>query len=335
MCKLTDKTDAIIQVAHLTRTFRTYQKAPGFIASVRGLWQRKYETKTAVDDINFTVSAGEVVGFLGPNGAGKTTTLKMLSGLLYPTRGQAQVLGFQPHLRQYEFLQQIGFITGQKQQLAWDLTPSDSFLVNKSIYSIPDKVFQARKDELVGLLQLENVINRPVRQLSLGERMKSEIVNSLLHNPRVVFLDEPTLGLDSSSQKALREFLINVNKKHETTILLTSHYMGDIEQISSRIILINKGNISFNDKTESIYKHYSTEQAIKMKSRNEIRSDLLKSLLPNTNFSLDKDGFGLSLHVSREKAPEIISKIISSHEIIDIKITEESLENIIQRILNA
>ncbi len=231
----------MIEVSHLSRVFRTYKKQPGFWGGVRGLFRREFEETRAADDINFTIAEGEFVGFLGPNGAGKTTTLKMLSGLIYPTSGTARVAGFDPTRRENAYRRIFALVLGQKNQLWWDLPAIESFLLLRHIYGLPADQYRQTLDELVDLLGVREKLNVMVRELSLGERMKMELIAALLHRPRVLFLDEPTIGLDVVSQKAVRQFLRDYNRRHRVTILLTSHYMADIKELCERVIVIHKG----------------------------------------------------------------------------------------------
>ncbi|HWA24441.1 MAG TPA: ABC transporter ATP-binding protein, partial [Lacunisphaera sp.] len=231
----------MIEVENLTRVFRTYKKQPGFWGGVKGLVKREFEETRAADAVSFSIKEGELVGFLGPNGAGKTTTLKMLSGLIYPTSGKARVAGFDPSKRENAYRRLFALVLGQKNQLWWDLPAIESFTLLRAIYGLPPADFKATLDELVALLGIGGKLNVMVRELSLGERMKMELIAALLHRPRVLFLDEPTIGLDVVSQKAVRGFLRDYNRKHRTTILLTSHYMADISTLCERVIVIDHG----------------------------------------------------------------------------------------------
>lgn len=231
----------MIEVKELTRIFRTYKKQPGFWGGVKGLFHREFEETAAARDITFAIQEGEFVGFLGPNGAGKTTTLKMLAGLIYPTSGSARVAGFDPTKRENAYRRLFALVLGQKNQLWWDLPAIESFNLFRAIYSLPPASFKATLDELVTLLDVGTKLNVMVRELSLGERMKMELIAALLHRPRVLFLDEPTIGLDVVSQKNVRQFLRDYNRRHRVTILLTSHYMADIQELCERVIVIHKG----------------------------------------------------------------------------------------------
>src|SRR5471032_1256706 len=257
----------MIEVSHLTRVFRTYKKQPGFWGGVKGLFHRQYEEIAAAKDITFSISEGEFVGFLGPNGAGKTTTLKMLSGLIFPTSGTARVAGFDPTKRENAYRRIFALVLGQKNQLWWDLPAIESFLLLRHIYGLPADQYRQTLDELVDLLAVRHKLNVMVRELSLGERMKMELIAALLHRPRVLFLDEPTIGLDVISQKAVREFLRDYNRRYKTTILLTSHYMADISQLCERVIVIDHGRKIYDGDLARIAGAGARQRIIKFKPR--------------------------------------------------------------------
>jgi len=246
-----------IEVQALTKAFRTYKKEPGMAGALKGLFHRRYEQTLAVNEVSFAVEEGELVGFLGPNGAGKTTTLKMLSGLLYPTRGSATVLGYVPWKRDDGYRRQFALLLGQKNQLWWDLPARESLELNSRIYGIPVASFERTVGELSELLQVREKLAVMVRELSLGERMKMELIASLLHQPKVLFLDEPTIGLDVVSQKTVREFLRNYNTSRKTTILLTSHYMADIQELCRRVIIIDHGRIFFDGELSEVLDRFA------------------------------------------------------------------------------
>jgi ABC-2 type transport system ATP-binding protein len=237
---------AQIEVDKLVKEYRVHERAAGAWASLRSLVRRRYRTMRAVDELSFAIAAGERVGFLGPNGAGKTTTLKVLSGLLHPTSGTVRVDGFDPRRREFDFLRRITLVMGQKQQLLWDLPPVDTFAMNRAIYDLPKRQFDETMSELVTLLELGDLVKRPTRQLSLGERMKCELVAALLHRPRVLFLDEPTIGLDVSMQATLRRFIRDYNERFGATVLLTSHYMDDVAALCPRVVVIDKGHLTYD-----------------------------------------------------------------------------------------
>ena len=248
---------AVIEVSGLTKSFRTYKKEPGLAGAMRGLFRRRHETVFAVKDVSFTVGEGELVGFLGPNGAGKTTTLKMLSGLLHPTSGEARVLGCIPWERRDEYRRQFALLLGQKNQLWWDLPARDSLELNAKIYGIERERFERTLDELTSLLGVAGKLSTAVRELSLGERMKFELIAALLHEPRVLFLDEPTIGLDVVSQRVVRDFLRDHNLRRRTTILLTSHYMADIHELCERVVIIDHGTVFFDGKLSDILDRFA------------------------------------------------------------------------------
>src|SRR5664280_2578248 len=248
---------AVIEVNGLTKTFRTYKKQPGFGGAIKGLFHRQYEQLIAVNDVSFKIEPGELVGFLGPNGAGKTTTLKMLAGLLYPTGGSARVLGYVPWERADGYRRQFALVLGQKNQLWWDLPARESLELNAKIYGIPADRFERTVAEMSEMLTVRDKLNVNVRELSLGERMKMELIASLLHQPKVLFLDEPTIDLDVVSQKIVREFIRHHNDREKTTILLTSHYMTDIQELCERVIIIDRGAISFDGRLSDVVDRFA------------------------------------------------------------------------------
>lgn len=259
----------VIQVSGLTKTFRAYKKRSGFAGALRGLFSREYEELPAVREVSFHVESGELVGFLGPNGAGKTTTLKMLAGLLYPTSGEAKVLGYVPWQRHDHYRRQFALLLGQKNQLWWDLPARESLELNARIYGISQSQFERTVTEMTELLSVRDKLNISVRELSLGERMKLELIAALLHQPKILFLDEPTIGLDVVSQKTVREFLRHQNERNQTTILLTSHYMADIEALCRRVIIIDQGRISFDGRLEEVVDRFADFKHITIHCHND------------------------------------------------------------------
>src|SRR6266550_640020 len=251
----------VISVSQLSKYYQVHQKEPGVLGSLKALVNRKTYTAKAVDDISFTINEGELIGFIGPNGAGKTTTLKCLSGLLYPTSGKVNVLGYTPFERKHDYLKQISLVMGQKNQLWWDLPAIDSFLLNKEIYDIPEEKYKKIISELSALLDVEDILQVQVRKLSLGQRMKCELIAALIHNPKILFLDEPTIGLDVVMQQKLREFVKAYNEKYNATIILTSHYMKDVEELCKRIIIIDHGKILYDGLLDSIVKKYAKNKS--------------------------------------------------------------------------
>ena len=253
------------RVQNLRKTYRVHERPPGLAAAIRSVFRRPYKDLRAVDDLSFSVSAGERVGFLGPNGAGKTTTLKILAGLLHPTSGEVSVAGFVPQRREAAFLQKITLVMGQKQQLLWDLPPAETFALNRALYGIPEREFAATMAELEELLEIGEVARKPPRQLSLGERMKCELAAALLHRPEVLFLDEPTIGLDVGMQLAVREFIRRYNEKSNATVLLTSHYMDDVASLCRRVIVIDKGTLRYDGDLAGLVRSRSRDKRIALK----------------------------------------------------------------------
>src|SRR3974390_3129473 len=251
-----------IEVSGLTKAFRTYKKQPGFSGALKGLFRRTYEQTLAVKDVSFRIEPGELVGFLGPNGAGKTTTLKMLAGLLYPTGGSAQVLGYVPWKRDDGYRRQFALLLGQKNQLWWDLPARESLELKAQIYATPAEVMDRRVAAMSDLLGVRDKLNVSVRELSLGEHMKMELIASLLHEPKVLFLDEPTIGLDVVSQKIVRQFLRDHNAPQKTTILLTSHYMADIQELCERVIIIDHGTIFFDGRLNDVVDRFADSKLV-------------------------------------------------------------------------
>ncbi len=255
----------MIRLTGLKKHYRVHKRPPGLKAAVKSLFKREYEIVKAVDGIDFFIGAGERVGFLGPNGAGKTTTLKMASGLLHPTSGEVTVDGHTPQKRENDFLKKIMLVMGQKQQLMWDLPPADTYELNRAIYDVPRPDFTKRLKELTELLELGELVNKPTRQLSLGERMKCELAGALIHGPRVLFLDEPTIGLDVSMQVSMRDFIRRYNEEHGATLILTSHYMDDVAALCPRVIVIDKGALSFDGRLEDLVKRVRPEKRLTLR----------------------------------------------------------------------
>jgi ABC-2 type transport system ATP-binding protein len=321
----------MIEVENLTRVFRTYKKKPGFWGGVTGLFKREFEETRAADNISFSIREGELVGFLGPNGAGKTTTLKMLSGLIYPTAGRARVAGFDPTRRENAYRRLFALVLGQKNQLWWDLPAIESFYLLRAIYGLEHKACQETLDELVALLGVASKLNVMVRELSLGERMKMELIAALLHRPRVLFLDEPTIGLDVVSQKAVREFLLGYNRRYKTTILLTSHYMADITSLCERVIVIDHGRKIYDGDLDRIAGAGARQRIIKFKPRN---SSFPADWQPAHGAAkLCEDGECL-LHVPSEHVTEVCQQILTQGAVDDITIQDVPLEDIITELFS-
>jgi len=323
----------MIEVRNLTRVFRTYKKQPGFWGGVRGLFHRQFEEIAAAKDISFDIAEGEFVGFLGPNGAGKTTTLKMLSGLIYPTSGTARVAGFDPTKRENAYRRLFALVLGQKNQLWWDLPAMESFLLLRHIYGLDPVQYQSTLDELVSLLGVKDKLNVMVRELSLGERMKMELIAALLHRPRVLFLDEPTIGLDVVSQKAVRSFLREYNRKYRVTILLTSHYMADIKELCERVVVIHKGIKIYDGALD------------RLESGSGSRKKIIKFLPQNGSFpehwtsrygkATRNDEGQYTLNVDSENIGATSQEILSSGPVADITIEDVPLEDVIAELFQS
>lgn len=315
-----------ISVSHLQKHFKIHTKKPGFKESFKSIFSRHYEMKKAVDDISFTIEEGELIGFIGPNGAGKTTTLKSLSGLLYPTSGNIKVLGFEPFLRKHAFLKQIALVMGQKNQLWWDLPAEESFLLNKEIYGVTDSEYKKTSSELIDLLDASEVLRIPVRNLSLGQRMKCELIAALLHKPKVLFLDEPTIGLDVVVQKNLRHFIREYNKRSNATIILTSHYMEDVKQLCKRLIVINHGKIMYDGGTDDIIKKFSRNKIISLQFESPVEKKDLETLGEVKDYSSMK----VTLVVPIAKSNHIAATLLDKYPVADISIADPHLEDIIR-----
>ena len=319
---------AVIEALGLNKAYRVYKKQPGFSGAVRGLFHRQYETTHAVKDVNFSVEEGELVGFLGPNGAGKTTTLKMLSGLLYPTSGTASVLGYTPWERADGYRRQFALLLGQKNQLWWDLPARESLELNARIYGIAEEDFKKRVDEMTQLLDVGDKLNVMVRELSLGERMKLELVAALLHQPKVLFLDEPTIGLDVVSQKAVREFLRDHNKRNKTTVLLTSHYMADIQELCKRVIIIDHGTIFFDGRLTEILDRFADFKLITIHT--EAEPTCSDDCLQGFGEVVEKTATSVKLKVKRDRVIAACKGLLDALPVKDIDIEEVPIEDIIR-----
>lgn len=319
---------SVVDVSHLKKHYRVHKKEPGLIGSLKSLVKRKYLDVKAVNNISFQIEEGELVGFIGPNGAGKTTTLKVLSGLLYPTSGFIQVLGFTPWDRKAPFLKQISLVMGQKNQLWWDLPAMESFILNREIYEIPQKQYQETLDELTNLLEIKDILKIQVRKLSLGQRMKCELVAALLHTPKVLFLDEPTIGLDVVMQKKMRDFIKEYNRRYKSTILLTSHYMGDVKELCERVIIIDKGKIIYDGKLAKIVEKYADHKEISVLFSKEIDPKKLAKIGAVKFYEFPRAVFSVPRSVASLAAAELLRKF----PVADLDITEPPIEDIIREV---
>jgi viologen exporter family transport system ATP-binding protein len=316
----------VIHVADLRKTYQVPVREAGLRAALRSLIRRRQQEIPAVDGISFDVAPGEVVGFLGPNGAGKTTSLKMLSGLLYPTGGVASVLGYVPSRRDKAFLRQITLVMGNRQQLEWDLPALDSFELNRAIYRIPVPDFRRTRDELIDLLELGDLVNKPIRNLSLGERMKTEMAGSLLHLPKVLFLDEPTIGLDVTMQKRIRWFVGEYNRRHGATVLLTSHYMADVQALCKRVIVIHHGRILFDGDLSALADRFAAFKTIGV-----VLQDGSADLSAYGEVT-GRDGERVTLRVPKADTSRVAARLLTEHQVVDLTIEEVPIEDVIEMV---
>ncbi len=319
-----------IDVQGLTKAFRTYKKEPGLAGAVRGLFKRTYDVVNAVDNVSFQIEEGEFVGFLGPNGAGKTTTLKMLAGLLHPSGGQARVLGCVPWERKDEYRRQFALLLGQKNQLWWDLPARDSLELNARIYGLPQEQFRRTVDELSSMLSVADKLSTAVRELSLGERMKCELIASLLHQPRVLFLDEPTIGLDVVSQRVVRDFLREHNQRRKTTIILTSHYMADIQELCERVIIIDHGKLFFDGRLNDILDRFADFKLVTV----QFQASTNSAPIDTSRYGdvVESTPVSLRLKVKRDRVIPACKALLDELPILDIDIQEVPVEDIIRQL---
>ncbi len=320
-----------ILVEQLSKTYKVPEREGGFAAAVRGFFKRKYKDVNAVQKVSFRIQPGEIVGFLGPNGAGKTTTLKMLSGLLHPTCGTAHVLGFTPWKLEPAYLRSMTLVMGQRNRLSWDIPAADSFLLNQAIYRIPDDEYRATLKELDELLELGPLLKKPVRNLSLGERMKCEIAAGLLHRPQVLFLDEPTIGLDITGQARIREFLREYNRRTGATILLTSHYMADVTALCERIIIIHHGQLKYDGGINDLSRRIAPFKLIGVTLAEGDGHDLSIYGAPVEN---EEDAEKRYIQVPAADVTVVTARMLAGLPVHDITITDPPIESVIERAFN-
>ena len=323
---------AQIVVLNLSKTYRVPEREPGLVASFKSLVRRTYRDVEAVRAIDFDVHAGEMIGFIGPNGAGKTTTLKMLSGLLHPSAGEARVLGHVPWKRKPAYLRQISMVLGNKSQMMWDIPPMDSFRVLAEIYGVSSQDLKRTLDELIDLLDMEALLSKPVRNFSLGERMKCELVAGLLHQPRVLFLDEPTLGLDVTMQGRLRRFLAEYNRQSGMTMILTSHYMADVVALCPRVILIHHGSLLYDGKLSGLAERLAPFKLIRVSLRNDPDRNGEPPALPDGVNIVERENGGLTLRVGRSDAPSVTAYLLNTLPVADLSVEDPPIEAVIDQI---
>jgi ABC-2 type transport system ATP-binding protein len=321
-------TEPAVQVTDLGKTFKVPEREAGLRAALGSLVRRRSRLVHAVSEVTFSIAPGEVVGFLGPNGAGKTTTLKMLSGLLHPSSGEVSVLGHVPQRREREFLRRMTLVMGNRNQLQWDLPAADSFELNRAIYRIPRTDFEHQRDELVEVLDVGHLLSKPVRNLSLGERMKMEIVASLLHRPSVLFLDEPTIGLDVDMQKRIRTFVAEYNRRHGACVLLTSHYMADVEALCRRVIVIHRGRILFDGQLAALTERFAAHKTIGVLLEREADGARLAAF----GDIVSSEGGRTTLRVDREAAPRIAAQLLSEVPVLDLTVEDPPIEDVISEV---
>ncbi len=322
---------AAIQVERLGKVYQVAIKSPGLKGTLRHFWQRRYRQVQAVKDISFTIPTGAMVGFLGPNGAGKTTTLKMLTGLIKPSSGRVRVAGYDPFQRQATFLRRTSLVMGQKQQLIWDLPALDSLRINAAIYQIPDDIFQQRLGELGEMLTLGTELKQPVRKLSLGQRMKAELLAALLHHPTVLFLDEPTLGLDVNAQVAVRQFLRQYNHRYQATILLTSHYMADITALCERVLLIHQGKLMYDGKLATLVDQFSPYREVAVELSTPVSAEKLQ-----TYGEIEAiDGQKVRYLIRRDNLTTAIAKLLADLPVLDLSVNDPPIEEVIGRLFTS
>ena len=319
-----------VDVRNLGRTYKVYRKREGLMASVRGLFKREFKEVHAVADVSFTIEEGEMVAFLGPNGAGKTTTLKLLSGLIVPTSGSATVLGHVPWKREDAYRRRFSLVTGQKEQLWWDLPAQESFRLHKEIYRVSDEEYRSRLDELTELLDVGELMSQPVRELSLGERMRMELIAALLHRPDVLFLDEPTIGLDVISQRRVQQFLLKYQKEQGITVILTSHYMKDVEALCDRAIVINKGSKIHDGSLDEIVDRFSQHKIIEL----HFAAQSTPSGIDRYGVVLEDRPPMLRLQVEKQNVSDVLTQILSEYDIDDVSVSERPLEDVIAELFS-
>ena len=323
----------MIEVERITKTFRVPKKDPGLSGSLKALVRRRYVEKRAVREVSFEVGEGEIVGLLGANGAGKTTLVKMLAGIIHPTSGDARVLGYRPWERDNRFRRQIALIMGQKAQLWWDLPAADCFLLLREIYRIPEKTFRENLAYLSSVLGVEKELNIQIRRLSLGERMKMELIAALLHGPRVVYLDEPTIGLDLSAQRAIRDFILDYREEHRPAMVLTSHYMEDIQRLCKRILILRHGEIVYDGSLARVVETYADHKVVTAHLQRDGRVPPAASELRDLGEVIEADALTLRLHVPRGEVAKAARALLARYAVADITIEEADIGTIIANIL--
>lgn len=319
---------SFIEVKNISKTFKVPEKSTGKLSAIKDFFNRKYKYIKAIDNISFSIKKGEIVGYIGPNGAGKSTTIKMMSGILVPDEGSIVIDKLIPYKDRKKYVSEIGVVFGQRSQLWWDIPAIDTFNLLKDIYKIPDKLYEKKLNELTELLNLKDIINIPVRQLSLGSRMRCEIAASLIHNPKILFLDEPTIGLDAVSKKIVRDFIKKLNKEEKVTVILTTHDMADIEALAKRIILIGKGRVLYDGTLNNLKKNYDYLRKVKVITKDKFNI--------NKNYIVSKknmkDGMEFTIDIRKVEISEFIKLLSSKVSIIDLDIDTGNIDDLIVRL---
>ena len=318
-----------IVVDGISKTFKVTKRNSGLKSALKSFFKREYTNIEAVKNVSFSIEKGEIVGYIGPNGAGKSTTIKMLCGILLPTAGNIRVNGMNPFADRQKYVSNIGVVFGQKSQLAWDIPAEDTFDLLKDIYRLDEKRYQKNKEELIKLLDIEEVIKKPVRSLSLGQRMRCEIVASLLHEPKILFLDEPTIGLDAKSKKIVRDFILKINKEKKVTIMLTTHDMIDIDKLANRIILIGKGQILYDGSLSKLKSKYGSYKSITINTKEKIENIKLKGLI---NKKKNDNGYNFIIDSNMITISKFINYISNKYQIADLDIDNESIDEVILKL---
>ncbi|MEH7377160.1 ABC transporter ATP-binding protein [Neobacillus drentensis] len=316
----------MIHLQGISKSFKVAQRQTGVRQAVKSLFYRKHTVVDALKDLSFSIKPGEIVGYIGPNGAGKSTTIKIMSGILVPDTGNCTIMGYTPWKDRVHYVQNIGVVFGQRSQLWWDVPVMDSFELLKDIYKVPQKEYQTTINLLIETLELKNIINSPVRQLSLGQRMRCEIAASLLHNPNILFLDEPTIGLDAASKIAVRQFIKTINKEKGVTVILTTHDMNDIEALAGRVLLIGKGSLLYDGSLEELRKQFGSQKTITA----DFRKNVNPIEIPHANvLSWSPERVILSINTEQVKTSEIITQLSDKLELIDVSIESQPIEETI------
>ena len=318
-----------IVVDGISKTFKVAKRNSGLKSALKSFFKREYVTIDAVKDVSFSIEKGEIVGYIGPNGAGKSTTIKMLCGILLPTSGNIKVGGLNPFQDRKKYVSNIGVVFGQKSQLAWDIPAEDTFDLLRDIYKLDNNKYQKNKEELIKLLDIEEVIKKPVRSLSLGQRMRCEIVASLLHEPKILFLDEPTIGLDAKSKKIVRDFILKINKEKKVTIILTTHDMTDIDKLANRIILIGKGQILYDGSLNKLKSKYGSYKSITINTKERIENIKLKGLISKKKVD---NGYNFVIDSNLITISKFINYISNKYQINDLEIDNENIEDVILKL---